>query len=309
MSSYAKARFSRIYTVLIPALIFGYVLDYIGLNWCNSSELYTNSSIYKTISLNYSINSSLNLLTFIGNIFMTQEILVSHLGSNGPLWSLAYEWWYYCIFALISAALLNSGITRVVYGILGLALLLILPGKLILWGSIWLVGVVSAILIAKFNMPAHPILIFTAFLVVIIVARFSHSMDIFRVSPLISWFARDFFFSIFFAFTLFAANQIKKELPFSRINHSLAEFSFSIYLYHFPFLIFVTALTYQHFGIHFQLQPAFGSYLYCVALTSFIYLYCYLCYSITERYTPYIRLRLDSWTAKLVNSVRSRLVG
>src|SRR5438045_3272219 len=51
LRSFVSARISRIYTVLIPALIVGLAFDVIGLRWLNASELYTNAIKYHTISL------------------------------------------------------------------------------------------------------------------------------------------------------------------------------------------------------------------------------------------------------------------
>jgi hypothetical protein len=39
------------------------------------------------------------------NAFFLQTIAGPTFGSNGPLWSLAYEWWYYVLFPLVLAAL------------------------------------------------------------------------------------------------------------------------------------------------------------------------------------------------------------
>ncbi|MES2091144.1 MAG: acyltransferase family protein [Pseudomonadota bacterium] len=109
LQPYFSARASRIYTVLVPALLVGLLLDLVGLHWFNKSELYTNSLQYHTISLNSTISAAMDLPTFFGNLFMMQGILTGNLGSNAPLWSLANEWWYYCIFALVGAALTGGG--------------------------------------------------------------------------------------------------------------------------------------------------------------------------------------------------------
>src|SRR6202030_1593882 len=37
---------------------------------------------------------------FLGNLFFVQTILCRTFGSNGPLWSLANEFWYYVLFPL-----------------------------------------------------------------------------------------------------------------------------------------------------------------------------------------------------------------
>ena len=127
---FAAARISRIYTVLLPTLAIGFVLDFYGQHWLNSSGVYTAT-----------LGSPLNLTTFVANVFMMQGVLANPLGTNGPLWSLAYEWWYYCAFALIGLAITDNRPRRFPYVFAALVLGAVLPLKLVLWSSIWVLGV------------------------------------------------------------------------------------------------------------------------------------------------------------------------
>lgn len=49
--------------------------------------------------------TGVNVTALFGNLFMLQDVLTPTRGSNGPLWSLSYEWWYYCLFAFALAAI------------------------------------------------------------------------------------------------------------------------------------------------------------------------------------------------------------
>ena len=91
-------RFSRIYAVLIPALIVGFILDWVGVEFFNASSIYTHPDEFYTNTFGDNIATHLNFDTFVGNLLQLQTIVVSALGSNGPLWSLANEWWYYVLF-------------------------------------------------------------------------------------------------------------------------------------------------------------------------------------------------------------------
>jgi peptidoglycan/LPS O-acetylase OafA/YrhL len=91
-------RFSRIYTVFVPALVAGYMIDWAGLEFFNASGIYNHPEQFYTNAFGNDIAKHLGLDTFVGNLMQLQTITVSVLGSNGPLWSLANEWWYYVLF-------------------------------------------------------------------------------------------------------------------------------------------------------------------------------------------------------------------
>jgi peptidoglycan/LPS O-acetylase OafA/YrhL len=86
-SSYLTKRLARLYSVLIPALILGLVLDYIGTSF--SPELYQGK-----IASDFFIGRGL------ANLFYLQEIQFFSIRylSNGPIWSLGFEFWYYVLF-------------------------------------------------------------------------------------------------------------------------------------------------------------------------------------------------------------------
>ena len=97
---YAVQRFSRIYTVLVPALLLTAALDGIGQRWADGSLLYTQPASANIGSLMFAIADRSDIWTFLGNLLMLQTLVVKPLGADGPLWSLANEWWYYTLFAL-----------------------------------------------------------------------------------------------------------------------------------------------------------------------------------------------------------------
>lgn len=82
LKSYAIARLTRLYIVLIPALAFTF--------YCDSLRLRVEPA--------YSGHWQLDSLTFLKNIFFLNGICSPVYGSNSPLWSLAYEFWYYTRF-------------------------------------------------------------------------------------------------------------------------------------------------------------------------------------------------------------------
>lgn len=92
---YAIDRLSRLWIVLIPALLIGGVFDSIG-RYGTAAPLYLG--LQGTNSLTVDVGARLSLSTLAGNLVFLQGLLVEPFGSNGPLWSLANEFWYYVWF-------------------------------------------------------------------------------------------------------------------------------------------------------------------------------------------------------------------
>ena len=291
--AYAAARLGRIYAVLIPALLVGLCLDWIGRQWFNSSELYTNAARYH-ISVHPDISSDMTVRTFFGNLFMMQNILVGTMGSNAPLWSLANEWWYYCIFGFLAAALTGTGRRRYVYAFIGFSIALALPAKLMLWGLIWLLGILAhRWLNSRVWMP-RPTLGVGIFLIAIVASRLSHSSEnVGGEEPLRIEFGRDFMLGVAYVIALVSTSRMTGALVMSKLNLWLADFSYSTYLFHFPVLLFLVAVGYQFFGFGFQIQPESSGVIYMIVLTVAVYLYCYAFSRLTENHTNFVRKKIS----------------
>ena len=94
---YMLARGTRLWVVLIPALLIGMGLDALGSKFF-SSALYDGTQ--GSLTLAYNVEDRLSFISFIANALFLQDIAVKALGSNGPLWTLACEFWYYVYFPL-----------------------------------------------------------------------------------------------------------------------------------------------------------------------------------------------------------------
>lgn len=293
---YSSQRISRIYTVLIPALLVGLFLDVVGLNWFNASGLYSDPAQYHTASLKSAISATIDLPTFLGNLFMMQGILTGNLGSNGPLWSLAYEWWYYCVFALFGAGLTSIGKKRVGYMVLAFLLIVILPAKLVLWGAIWVLGIVAYFWVVSSKWRPHPLLGVGLFLFAMVCSRIApNSEGASSNGQLIFEFSKDFVLAFFYVLALVSMSRMSVRLPMARVHEFLAEFSYTTYLLHFPFMLFIAAVGYQALGLNFKAQPSIYGVLYFIASIVLIYAYCYIFSLFTERYTSIVRKKLDSY--------------
>ena len=126
---YLVNRLTRLQLVLLPALILGGIWDQIGMRLPQAASFYYGG-LYKYYAPSVALRSTVPV--FFGNLFFLQSlaplflhrVLSPVFGSNGPLWSLSYEFWYYILFpALMLAAIAWKGMRgRLLY--LGLAVVL-----------------------------------------------------------------------------------------------------------------------------------------------------------------------------------------
>jgi peptidoglycan/LPS O-acetylase OafA/YrhL len=101
-SNYTINRLSRLYIVLIPALVLGLVLDGTG-------RFLLDVAPYRALGFQqagfYDVGAHISPSILLGNLVFLQGMAVPPLGSNAPLWTLSREFWYYIWFpALLLAA-------------------------------------------------------------------------------------------------------------------------------------------------------------------------------------------------------------
>lgn len=288
---YTLHRTSRIYTVLIPALLIGWLLDSTGLHFFNLSQLYTASAQYKTASMDFAIRDNLNPSVFIGNLAMMETILCPRLGSNGPLWSLVFEWWYYSMFgAIMVAAVSQRLIVRILGGFALLAMGTLLPSNLVIWSLLWFVGLAAALYgQSNFWKPSEwlgLVLLAAAITISRISTHYSDNGDL-GYSP--EAFARDLTMALGFTAALLAFHREGKAVPFAETHERLAGFSYSLYLVHFPMLVFVVAALHDLLGYKFLYQPSIASVVYLGGVLLLLVSYAFVFSLFTEARTSSVR--------------------
>ncbi|MEX8495301.1 acyltransferase family protein [Sphaerotilus sp.] len=297
LKRYAIARFSRIYTVLVPALLVGLLMDVAGLRWFNASALYTNAVRYHTISLNTDISAGLDTGTLLGNLCMLQGISTGIFGSNNPLWSLAYEWWYYALFALLATAWTSPGPGhwRPASAVAGVLLAAWLPAHVTLWGGIWLLGLLTHRWISSGIWRPQPVLGLGLLALALVWSRLSHNMEnIDHPESLLAGFARDLVLGAAFSAALASITRLQPLLGFSRFHARMADFSYTTYLCHFPAMLLLIAIAYQWAGLPFQLQPDMRGMVYLAGLSAVLLAYCQAFAWLTERHTAAVQQWLQA---------------
>ncbi|MVQ33843.1 acyltransferase family protein [Paenibacillus anseongensis] len=234
--SYLVNRLSRLYVVLIPALCLTLIADKLASYYFD----------YSKYSDNYT-----NIKEFVGNLFYLQNIYVGNYGSNGPLWSLGYEFWYYMLFPIIILLLRNQKkILKVAYLFTALTVIFLIGQRMSYYFLIWLVGMLVLLLPAT-SRAKNKFIMTTSFLLVCL-AMFMRPLinngRLFVEHHTNNLFIIDFFIGLSLGLLIYilihgtAAQKAKTENKnkwFEKTSKLVASFSFSLYLIHYPIINFV----------------------------------------------------------------------
>lgn len=245
-TDYAVRRLTRLWIVLVPALVLTAGLDAIGTHLLRAS-LYLgrlDPGAYGMFLPDAgAMIANHGAATFLGNlVFLQNGICVAAYGVNGPLWSLANEFWYYVIFPLAYYALRSREPAgrRWVCGGLAALICLALPPWVRLYGLIWLCGYLVVLLEPRRDRwigdGTRPVA--AGMLVAFLLASF-YLLPRFVGIPQT---ASDFVTAILFAAILLLASDMRTgHALFTRSATILSEMSYTLYLTHFPLMAFVLA--------------------------------------------------------------------
>ena len=241
LADYMLRRCSRLYTVLIPALVIGALLDLAGSRLPGGEEVYAERFHHLTAA------------GFFGNLFFLQNTFVETFGTNDALWSLANEFFYYvmCGLALYASSKNRRPLQR-------LALLLLLGGiawlifpKILLFGTLWLLGIALRVLPLQRTLPVTVSL--GQFILTLVVIRLFFEWE--WRETLAAHYAVSLAAAVSCSMLIVSlqarpSNDVRM-LPLlvrHPFNRFAAEFSYTLYAVHFPFIMFVLAVTETLFG-------------------------------------------------------------
>jgi peptidoglycan/LPS O-acetylase OafA/YrhL len=277
--SYLSKRLIRLWIVLIPALVVGACLDTVGRTFLG--DIYSGPAGQSMVSQELAKQSTLAVLA--ENAIYLQGITVPTFGTNSALWSLANEFWYYMAFPLLLlTCFARSSWKRLAYGLFSVGIL-IFVGKIIAeLFVVWLMG--AAVARSPLKLPPNSrrvatLLSWIQFLGVTLILRIRpfypiHGELILGVS-----------FSLLL-YTLLHMRQPIKSLMFQRIGNTMASFSYSLYLFHLPMLVFLTGLV----NSPWHPWPIDGPHVTSAALLVVLtYCYAYCCFWLFERKTDQLR--------------------
>lgn len=231
-------RIARIYLVLIPAILLTIVVDGAG------RALFAGLGVYEIPSLQAHYDPRL-ILTDLLNL---QGIVAKFYGTNGPLWSIAYEFWYYVLFPLLflpfsrTYSPLASKIAAICAIIAFIAMTL--PQSWFLLGFV-LWGMGAAVTQIKRPLVRSKWLALGLNIGVALSLRTAISGELVAQHPALTH-VSDVISGLAFAnliLTLRFAPGADWRFLAPRMHKHLADFSFTVYAIHTPLLMFLRAAT------------------------------------------------------------------
>jgi peptidoglycan/LPS O-acetylase OafA/YrhL len=238
-TGYLIQRMTRLWVVLAPALFLTLVLDSGGAHWFASPQnIYHNPMS----PFGAALGQRLTAAAFLGNLFFLQGIVVPTFGTNEPLWSLSYEFWFYLFFPLLLTAVLpaKSLGARLASGVLFCALLVFSGWSIAAYFALWGCGVLAALLPSRLSARA------VRFLLPVSILALSATMLAILKAP-ISRFAGDMLLGFVFTGVLWMICHLRGATV-GRFYRVLAQgssrISYTLYLVHFPLLLFLSAMVY-----------------------------------------------------------------
>ena len=227
---YLLRRLTRLWIVIIPALLLTLILDRVALGLGAAGY---DGRFYEIYASGPRADAPIShsLLTWVGNLAFLQTILVPCFGSNGPLWSLANEFWYYVVFPLGAWLVAGrSGIAARLAGVAVLtALVAFLPYWLLTGGLVWVAGA-GAAWISRWK-PAHVVVGSQAAMIAaigvacasLILARLEYGLG-------------DVGLGLGIALALPALAHLSLPRSLAAASRAGSEISFTLYVTHFPLL-------------------------------------------------------------------------
>ncbi len=283
--TYLISRLSRLQLVLFPSLVLGALWDRIGMSIYRAAPLYYGA-LYKFYVPSVALRSTVPV--FLANLFFLQSVVSPVFGSNGPLWSLSYEFWYYILFpaAVLAMAGWLGMRFRVLYAVLVLCLFWFVGAQISLYFLIWLTGALVGRLQQATNYrTSSPLLPFATGLV------FLGSLAWCRTHRQTSALVTDCVVGACFAlwlYTLLLGSRGDASRTYALSAQKLAGFSYTLYLTHFPALLLLRGLL-NPAG---NWQPDPRHLAYGLGLGLLMLTYAYLLAEFTEARTAIVRNRL-----------------
>jgi len=261
---YLAARVARLYTVLIPALLLTATVDTLGNQWNSSADGWQ---------------------TFFLNLFFLQMIFGPYYGTNGPLWTLSFEWWFYVLFGLAVFVYARPSIAQRSVAGLVIALLVYLlfvenlnHNTWVLIGfPLWLSGAAIRTISAPSARVPRPVVLLSIVLLCSFMLMsalpgngLEHDCLVGAATALLIWLLR-------------GAEPIRASG--AAVGRTLAAFSFTLYAVHQPLNVLVEHLLVPHR----LTQPIPAEWIAMLILAAGIASCAFAWYWLFERNTPRIR--------------------
>lgn len=292
---YLIKRLVRLWVVLIPAIALGVLLDTLGMHlFGGPGSVYAAGPALEFVSPD-ALGSEHSGSVILGNLLFLQTILVPTVGTNVPLWSLANEFWYYLAFpfALMAADPRCRPAGRIGGAVAVVAILALIGWDASLLMLPWLMGAAVSQLprLIPPRLRVGAAWLAAAGVALVFLATKKYAVEL-HWAELVTGPA--------VALLLYAVtcqDQLGKTGLYGRISDVLARISYTLYLTHLPFLIFLFAA----FGGVWAVRPlSAGSLAQFIGLYAAALVWAWLLYRLFESRTDAVR---DAVTRRIAVSL------
>jgi len=289
---YLVNRLTRLWVVLLPALVLAFVLG----------------ELQKLLFGNLNFSGAFGVKTLFLNAGFLQDRFAPVYGGDDPLWSLSYEFWYYILFPCVVLSFVSRRVSlRVMYVTISLAIFALIGVRMSEYFLVWMLG--CGVLFMR------PLRIRQTWLwyVAIVVALLT--MFVFYQVPYIAFHVRpslatssiypDFILSLSVALLIYVirsepvgAERKDQVGTWAKAFASLAGFSYTLYLVHYPAIYLVTRLLLTPPARPLYALVFSNILLSDVVFATFICLYAWVISRFTEARTAGIR----GWVTRSLSS-------
>lgn len=294
--SYLSSRLTRLWVVLIPCLLLTLCIDQVVIAYAPVALTGANFDIWHSGPKPGEYSTALTV--FMANVFFLQTIAAPVFGSNGPLWSLANEFWYYMLFPLISfsVGIAGSGkaFLRLVTSVLALLLVWWLPNDVLYGFTVWMMGVAVYLLQPRFRSlrpNAAKLAAACGLLLLCLSLGYSKSVKLIEYTAI----DPDILVGLSFSFLCLALTYgpfPEARYPLlARSSRFLSEMSYSLYISHFPLVVLIATIAYGST----KLSPYGAALIQFAGWSSVLIGFGFAVYWLFESRTLWVRSAVRSW--------------
>jgi peptidoglycan/LPS O-acetylase OafA/YrhL len=236
---YLTKRITRLWVVLIPAILIGVTLDYFGKSLFGAGSVYTQPPGME-LGVAFGLAKRFHPAVLLGNALFLESILVPFPGTNVSIWSLVNEFWYYLAFPLAALAFTTKSGWRARLGwALGAGAVLTFVGwHITVLFPIWVFGALASIIPRQFSLTQAKLLSWTFGAVLL------GSMVGVRLLP-IRVVQAEYCIGLLASLFLWAIVQQTepaKDGVYKAVSGFFSRISYTLYLFHLPIAVFLCGL-------------------------------------------------------------------
>lgn len=231
---YMQARFSRLYSIVLPALLITAVCEYL--------VKVNDSTLFSTFTRGTSWPRYLMSGLFLNEIWFFS----SAPPMNSPLWSLSYEFWYYVIFGFWFYWRKSFNVKSLILPVLSC---LLAGPKILLMMPCWLVGYIAYKLPKpNYTKSKSNLIVFLCFFLAILFVGYISPLPYKMGKPPLvfaSQFFTDWITAFFIGFALWILPleyKHKQQSKWVSLIRAAADLTFPLYVLHNPLLILYDAI-------------------------------------------------------------------